>query len=222
MTTSAHRPGRCVALRPVRERGGAALERAAPRRAPHDHHLLFAPEPALGYLRALIAELGLEKLITSVEFPPWESLAKSARQRIRDSGPFVRIHCVLEWDGRDAERLRSDWELFAEELFVEAGVRPRLICCRPVFELWILLHYESVSASCDEGSWIRERVGGECSAEGLFARTSASLGIAVRRAQELARMRYAIDGDDTFPATPGTHLHELIVSWHKLARRVIV
>ncbi|MBF0271613.1 MAG: hypothetical protein HQL98_06100 [Magnetococcales bacterium] len=209
----------------IRERAGPTLERATPRRPPHDHHLLLAPEAALGYLGALILALGLEKKITLAPLPPMALWLKTCREQIRRFGPFMRIDCLLEWDGTDADGLQEGWEAFREELGAATGVRPRLVCCRPVFELWILLHFESPGPEWDHGEWVRERVR-QCletlpdsGSASLWVRTAPRLGLAVRRSREMARVRVAGgSGDDRLPAVPGTHLHEWICGWYRIAR----
>lgn len=212
-------------VRSIRERGGVSLERVTPRRPPRDHHLVLAPEAALSYLRELVVELGLEKRIISLPLPPLEGLLATCRQHLRNAGPFQRIHCVLEWDGRDPQTIRSDWETFREGVFTLAEIRPRLICCRPVFEQWILLHFEPFDPRCAEAEWVRERVAewvpSQPGSDGLLLRTVFHLGTALRRAQDLARARSLLGPDDTLPVMPGTHLHELILSWYKLARRTL-
>ncbi|MBF0190534.1 MAG: hypothetical protein HQL99_05215 [Magnetococcales bacterium] len=209
----------------IRERAGPSLERAAPRRPPHDHHLLLAPASALDYLGALITALRLEKKLILVPLPPREQWLKTCREQMRRAGPFGRVDLLLEWDGQDASNVWLDWEGFQEELGAATGVRPRLVCCRPVFEVWILLHFESLGPEWEHGEWVRERAR-QCleslpdsGSATLWERTASRLGLAVRRSKAMAWQRVAGAGDDDrLPVVPGTHLHEWIRAWYRMAR----
>ncbi|MBF0628314.1 MAG: hypothetical protein HQL91_08835 [Magnetococcales bacterium] len=207
---------------PVRERNTLSLERLVTRRPRHDNLLLFAPPAALSYLQELVTFLRLEEKITCQPLPPQESLLTRSLALIRERGPFMRLHVVWEWSGKAPETTRLAWEHYQSMLFEQASIQPRLIVCRPLFELWILLHEEDPGPWCGDVAQIQTRMASlrhlapEAS---LLTLTAPRLGVALKRSQEMARTRHFETDDDLLPLQPGTHLHELILFWHKLARR---
>ncbi|MBF0341848.1 MAG: hypothetical protein HQL95_12935 [Magnetococcales bacterium] len=226
MTAPVHRVPRQPAA-PIRERSVSSLERLTPKRPARNHHLLLAPQAALEYLRPLLAELKLDKMVLCAPMPPVEELTGCCREWLRRSGPFQRIHGLIEWDGQHETALRHAWQTSQDELDALAGIRIRLICCRPVFALWLLVHFEEPSPAWAEASLIQTRVNAHLAAlpgdpaTPLHVRLAPLLGQALGRSHAMAQQRLNRFPDDTFPLEPGTQLQELITYWYKLARRAL-
>ncbi|MBF0163212.1 MAG: hypothetical protein HQM01_01695 [Magnetococcales bacterium] len=222
MTASAHRVGG-GAIRTIRERDGASLERTTPRHPARNHFLLLAPEPALSYLRDLAIALEIDRNVTMVPGGSLDGVLSECLEWHKHAGPFQRMHVVWEWDGCDVEHMEASWRTVEEAVWEQIALRPRLIVCRPSFLLWILWHFEDVESEHATPESIRKRVeallkktvGAHVS--GLHGRTVAHLGDALRRARRERRLRQ--DGELGWPMEVGSDLHELVLFWYRLARR---
>ncbi|GAB0058444.1 hypothetical protein SIID45300_02793 [Candidatus Magnetaquicoccaceae bacterium FCR-1] len=226
MTASAHRVGR-GAIRTIRERDGVSLERVTPRHPARNHFLVVAPEPALSYLREMAVALEIDDKITFAFVSGLEMVASVCLEWHKRAGPFQRAHVVWEWDGGDVARMDSEWCALEEAVWERIALRPRPIVCRPSFLLWILWHFEDVDPDCCQAEVVRKRVESVLKktvgvhVSGLHARTVGHLGEAVGRARRMSRLRQGGEMDRLWPTEAGTDLHELVLSWYRLARREV-
>ncbi|MEO5346225.1 MAG: hypothetical protein H7834_07600 [Magnetococcus sp. YQC-9] len=210
----------------IRERDGASLERVTPKRPARDHQLLLAPEPILNYLQELLSQLRINLKVTCIPCGSLQELPTLCRQWLDQGGPFMRIYVIVEWDGQDETSVRHAWHAFEESLLIRTRTQPRLLVCRPSFLLWILLHFEDVAAETDNAGWLQQRVEEllkqvvpKTRSTTLFARTRCRLAQALRRAQQMSWVRQNSNAEDLWPKEPGTHLHELLIYWYRLARQ---
>ncbi|MBF0182164.1 MAG: hypothetical protein HQM03_19275 [Magnetococcales bacterium] len=203
--------------RHARERTPLSLERRPPRRLSGKRLLLMATEPALSYLGEYIAHLGLASNTLLVPLAPATALA-DCRERLQTAGPFWRACLIMDWDGDPAAPIHQAWQAIRTDLETD-GVR--MLCCRPSFLLWILLHFEDPGPEAARPAWLEQRVARLLAdREGsFFARTRHLLDEALQRSLRLTRERLARQPRGTLlPAEPGSELHELIVLLRKSAR----
>ncbi|MEO5335052.1 MAG: RloB family protein [Magnetococcus sp. YQC-5] len=216
-----------VSFKFATERSCLSLERTHPRRPPRDSVLLFANEPVLIYLQELVNSLHLSGKVTCAPIP-LQTAAGGGLERSLKVAPCRRLYLVLEWDGDASNTAPQVWQEFQNSLLRPDSVSPRLICCRPSFDLWLLLHFEDPSPEADDTAWLKERVqhllatsapdNGHLS---LFARIAARLDTAQNRSLRMARERQLAGvSDDWFSDQPGTNLHELTAFLNKLASRI--
>ncbi|MBF0429627.1 MAG: RloB domain-containing protein [Magnetococcales bacterium] len=209
-------------LTQVRDRTGLSLERNNPKRPPRDRMLLLASEPALSYLQDFLAHLKITERVVSAAIPhEKDGILAIYQERSKNAGPFRRVYCVLEWDGQQETLMRQTWYALQEAMTIETtGLR--LICCRPSFDLWILLHFEEAGAEADDVTWLKNRVEHHLASPAtLFDQTKAYLEVAIQRSMKMARERQLKDIDDALlPGSPGVYLHELMTFLRKQASKI--
>ncbi|MBF0418084.1 MAG: hypothetical protein HQL86_07550 [Magnetococcales bacterium] len=179
----------------------------------------------MSYLRDLAISLEIDRKVTLVSADTWDAVLSACLEGHKRAGPFQRMHVVWEWEGEDAASLAMRWRDIVEQVWLQVGVRPRLIVCRPSFLIWILWHFEDVESDC-QANEVRKRlervlkrsVGVHVPA--LHARTVVHLGEAIRRARQKSRLRQVGGaGGAGWMMETNTDLHELVIAWYRLARR---
>lgn len=206
------------------ERSCLSLERTHSRRPPRDSILLFANEPVLTYLQDLVNSLDLSDKVALAPIPV-QGTAAGGMERSLKIGPCRRVYLVLEWDGDASNPVHQVWEEFQKSL-LPASVCSRLICCRPSFDLWVLLHLEDPPPEAGDAAWLKDRVrhllathAPDNGHHSLFTRIAARLDTAQNRSLRMARDRQLAGASDD-PDQLGTNLHELTSFLNKLAKRV--
>ncbi|NGZ07568.1 MAG: hypothetical protein G8237_14570 [Magnetococcales bacterium] len=207
----------------IRERTDTSLERSGPKRTMGNRrHLLLAPAVTLPYFQKMRAALELESLVVMAALDAPHQLVRTTQSQLRQAGPFQRIECVLEWHDMEAVTCRETWETYEKKLLEQTGVRPCLLRCYPVFEIWLWLHFAPLDAICTDATRIRQQVNDWLTTlppADLYTQTAPLLPAAITRAQELTRHHLATTPDSRWQDTPGTQLHELVLFWYKLARK---